>query len=218
MTGFLLGNDGGLYRYDLAGLSFTPLNSTISAAQFQAIGPHPSSASIALGGFQDNGTALFTNDPGWESVDTDDGGFTLFDPNDPAYAYHTYASPGGAPAIAASTDGGNTWNFAGPSNALGIIFGSDFANFYPSLAADPAVAHRVLFGAALSTYVSRDGMFTGDCRATSTPKIPRKTSNSRPPTIHGPGRCRSRKSASAFSSSIRRMPIVQTDPDVREAR
>jgi len=160
MSGFILGNDGGVYRYNSGARSFTALNSTISVGQMQAIGPHPTAPAIALGGFQDNGTVRFSGSPGWDAVDTGDGGFTLFDPNDPAHAYHTYSSSGGTPAIANSTDGGNTWQFANPTNALDSIFGSDFANFYPPLAADPGVAHRVMFGAALDVYVSTDGMFT----------------------------------------------------------
>src|SRR5579875_1635658 len=89
MTWFLLGNDGGVYRYDSGAKTFTALNSTISASQMQAIGPHPSAPSKALGGFQDNGTVLFSGATGWAAMDTGDGGFTLFDPSDPSYAYHT---------------------------------------------------------------------------------------------------------------------------------
>jgi Transmembrane protein 131-like N-terminal len=160
MTGFLLGNDGGVYRYDNDTGAFTGLNSTISVGQMQAIGPHPTAPDRALGGFQDNGTQLFTGSAGWNMVDGGDGGFTWFDPGDPSFAYHTYASPGGLPEIAASTDGGINWQSVSPTNALNAIIGFDFVNFYPPLAVDPAVPYRVLFGGALSVYVSTDGMFT----------------------------------------------------------
>lgn len=53
----LLGNDGGLYKFTNAG-GFTGLNSDISAAQIQGIGPHPSDENKLLAGFQDNGTEL----------------------------------------------------------------------------------------------------------------------------------------------------------------
>ncbi|HUY19240.1 MAG TPA: choice-of-anchor D domain-containing protein [Candidatus Binataceae bacterium] len=166
MSGFLLGNDGGVYRYDSVANSFTGLNATLSLGQLQAIGPHPTLPSTALGGFQDNGTQLFTGTPGWQVVDGTDGGFTLFDPSDPTYAYHTYASPNALPAIAASTDGGASWQWLGPTNALTAILGFDFVNFYPPLAVDPAVPHRVLFGGALSIYVSTDGMFSWQLQGT----------------------------------------------------
>ncbi len=159
-VGFLLGNDGGLFRYDGSAGSFTPLNASIAAAQLQSIAPHPSDAAIALAGLQDNGTQMFSGSIGWDAVDIADGGIAAFDPIDPSHAYHTYASTGGTPQIAASTDGGKSWDYTDPTNGIASVYGSDYFNFYPPLAADPGVAHRVLFGGTLATYVSTDGMFT----------------------------------------------------------
>ena len=80
---FYLGNDGGLYRFDVGTLAGPPLNSSISASQAQSVGPHPTNSSVVLAGFQDNGTALFNaaQPPAssWTEVDNLDGGFALFD-------------------------------------------------------------------------------------------------------------------------------------------
>jgi photosystem II stability/assembly factor-like uncharacterized protein len=55
-TGHLLdGDDGGIYRYDPGNNDWTDLNSNINSIQFSGIGLHPTNASIAIGGSQDNG-------------------------------------------------------------------------------------------------------------------------------------------------------------------
>ncbi|HZC46112.1 MAG TPA: hypothetical protein VE243_06525, partial [Candidatus Acidoferrum sp.] len=56
---FYLGNDGGLYRFDVGTLAWTALNASIGAAQVQSVGPHPTNSNVALAGFQDNGTARY---------------------------------------------------------------------------------------------------------------------------------------------------------------
>jgi hypothetical protein len=161
-----LGNDGGAFSFKLSQISggiasFTSLNATIGAAQIQGIGPHPTDDNKAIAGTQDNGTVLFTGSPGWESVETGDAGFALFDQSDPNFAYHTFASDP-LPELSMSTDGGNTWDSVDPTNSIDdlIFSGTDPGpGFYPPLASDPAVKHRVLFGTHF-IYVSTDGMST----------------------------------------------------------
>ena len=163
---FYLGNDGGLYRFDVGTLAWTPLNSSISASQAQSVGPHPTNSSVVLAGFQDNGTALFdAAEPpasSWTEVDNLDGGFALFDLVNPQCAYHTFATTSAGPWVASSSNGGATFTSAASSAALQTAMataGDRGAAYFPPLASDPAVAERVLFGAH-SVYVSSDAMAT----------------------------------------------------------
>ena len=163
---FYLGNDGGLYRFDAGTQGWATLNASISAAQAQSVGPHPTDSTVAIAGFQDNGTARFdaTQPPAssWTQVDNLDGGFALFDTVNPLFAYHTFATTAAGPWVSRSTDGGATFNSASSSAALQTAMataGDDGAAYFPPLASDPAVAQRVLFGAH-SVYVSNDGMAT----------------------------------------------------------
>ncbi|HZY58343.1 MAG TPA: hypothetical protein VFE56_01190, partial [Candidatus Binataceae bacterium] len=158
-----IGNDGGFYVYDLAGGNWTSFfankqNATISSGQIQGIGPHPTDNTKLLAGFQDNGTQLYTGSPGWNTVETGDGGFALFDGADPNFAYHTFATSGG-PQPSRSTDGGLFWNSNDPPRELHKVSVGDAFGFYPPLAADPASAARVLIGGHL-IYVSTDGMLS----------------------------------------------------------
>ena len=122
-------------------------------------------------------------------VETGDGGFALFDQIDPNFVYHDFATAQTAtsgadisiaaagpaaeptptpepvpdrttPHVSTSTDGGMTWNTTGPTSALKkAINATGVTTFFPPLAADPVIPHRVLFGAH-SVFVSTDGMFT----------------------------------------------------------
>jgi hypothetical protein len=163
---FYLGNDGGLYRYDAGSLTFAALNASISAAQAQSVGPHPSNSTIVLGSYQDNGTALYNAaEPpasSWTEVDNLDGGLALFDIVNPQFAYHTFATSSVGPWVARSTNGAASFSSASSSAALQTAMATTAdrgAAYYPPLASDPAVAERVLFGAH-SVYVSSDGMET----------------------------------------------------------
>ncbi len=163
---FYLGNDGGLYRYDAGSLTFAALNASISAAQAQSVGPHPSNSTVVLASYQDNGTALYNAaEPpasSWSEVDNLDGGLALFDIVNPQFAYHTFATTSVGPWVARSTNGGASFSSASSSVALQAAMATTAdrgAVYYPPLASDPAVAERVLFGAH-SIYVSNDGMAT----------------------------------------------------------
>ena len=163
---FYLGNDGGLYRYDVGTLAWAALNASISTAQADSVGPHPTDSAVVISGFQDNGTGRFdaTQTPAssWTQVDNFDGGFALFDAVNPRFAYHTFATTTAGPWVSRSTDGGATFSSASSSAALQTVMttaGDAGAAYFPPLASDPAVAQRVLFGAH-SVYVSNDAMAT----------------------------------------------------------
>ena len=163
---FYLGNDGGLYRFATGAQTWTALNASLSVAQAQSVGPHPTNSSVMLAGFQDNGTARFdaTKPPAssWSQVDNLDGGFALFDTVNPLFAYHTFATTTVGPWVSRSTDGGVTFNSASSSAALQTAMataGDEGAAYFPPIASDPTVAEHVLFGAH-SVYVSNDAMAT----------------------------------------------------------
>ena len=161
-----VGNDGGAYSFKISQISggvagsFTDLNNTLPMGQIQGIGPHPTINTKLLAGFQDNGTLLDTGALGWNAVKTGDGGFSIFDHTNPNLAYGEFATSGGVPAIARSSDGGLTWDFTDPFTALRAVWtaaGDTGAAFYAPIAGDPGTAGRVLVGSQ-HIYVSTDGM------------------------------------------------------------
>jgi len=170
-----VGNDGGFYSYDLSKGVWTPLSYGFSAGQIQAIGPHPSDNTKLIAGFQDNGTQIYSGSQGWPvgggtemaggGTETGDGGFALFDAVDPNFVYHTFASVDqsgvASPFLSLSMNAGATWDTS-PTTAITAAMQTAKdagAAFYPPLAADPAIPHRVLVGAQ-SVYVSTDGMLS----------------------------------------------------------
>ncbi len=175
----LVGNDGGLYMFDpgTSTPTFTSLNQDINAAQIQGIGPHPTDSTKLIAGFQNHGTQIYHGlVSNWFAPDseTGDGGFALYDRVDPNFVYHDFSLDQLHSAlVSASTDGGQTWCSAPAASPAGCnVFGNQWSPalrtlinavadpgpaFYPPLAVDPTVAHRVWFGSH-SIYVSTDGM------------------------------------------------------------
>ena len=160
---FYLGNDGGAFHFASPGGSWSGLNASIGAEEVQSVGPHPTDSALVLAGMSDNGTGLGNSAmplaAAWGQVDTLDGAFAIFDPENPSLAYHVFATTSAGPAIAQSADGGTSWTSAAPTAALRAALaanGDAGAGFYPPLAADPAQSGRIMFGAH-SVYVSGDG-------------------------------------------------------------
>ena len=179
----LVGTDGGLFRFDpTQGTSptFVSLNQQINASLIQGIGVHPTDTTKLVAGFQSNGTQVYGgNLATWTAPDseTGDGGFAFFDPSAPSFLYHTFSldevgQPANQALISVSSDGGVTWcsNPTGvsPCNVQDMEWSQALIDqitgandpgpvYYPPIAVDPAVAHRVLF-AASSIYESTDAM------------------------------------------------------------
>jgi hypothetical protein len=175
----LVANDGGLFMFDptQATPTFTSLNQMIDASQIQGIGPHPTDQTKLVAGFQSNGTQLYSGSvSGWVAPDTEtgDGGFAFYDPSDANFLYHDFSLDQITGAlISTSSDGGVTWCTAPDANIPAcnvlddewtlaledqLILADDPGPvYYPALAVDPSVKHRVWFGAH-SIYVSTDGM------------------------------------------------------------
>ncbi len=88
------GNDGGLWRSDDGGASWTDLNTNLAITQFQSVALHPSDTSKILGGTQDNGTDLHdpnvATPPAWFHSDDGDGGQSLIDQANADVYLHTY--------------------------------------------------------------------------------------------------------------------------------
>jgi len=138
----LLGNDGGIWRYDPTGPSWTNLNGNLTTIQFTQIGLHPTSSSTVIGGSQDNGTEAYSGTVVWTEDDGGDGGYTAISQTTGSPVgsrwYHTYA--GGA-SFERSDNSGVSW--ADKSAGISALFGADF---YPPFLVDPANGDHVLYG------------------------------------------------------------------------
>jgi hypothetical protein len=138
-----LGSDGGIFRYNPTGPSWTDLNSDLNTIQFTGIGLHPTSLDTVVGGSQDNGTELYSDSLVWNEVDGGDGGFAQIAPTDSTrcYAIHPVGSFGPADFFRRSDDGCSSWY----SVSSGLTFNSD-GDFYPPFVVDPTNADHVLLG------------------------------------------------------------------------
>ncbi len=109
------GNDGGIWRSNDGGQTWTSLNNrTFVATQFQSVASHATERFFLIGGTQDNGTEILEpNDnsqrpyDGWRNADFGDGGYARIDQTstDPenVVLYHTYFNQTNAQAIARVT-------------------------------------------------------------------------------------------------------------------
>ncbi len=123
------GNDGGIFRSDDGGQTWTSLNNrTFVATQFQSIASHPTERFFLLGGTQDNGTELLQPTPfsqlpydGWKNADFGDGGYARIDQTATdttnVVMYHTYFNQSNAQGIARVTTAAaarkGNWSFFG---------------------------------------------------------------------------------------------------------
>src|ERR1035438_3748744 len=139
----LLGNDGGLWRFDPAGPSWTNLNGTLNTIQFTGIGVHPTNNQIVVGGSQDNGTELTSSSATWNSTDGGDGGYSQISQTNGliCYSNHPIGSFGSTAFFRVSTDGCSTFAARTPT-----ISNSSLFNFYAPIFVDPLNGNRVFLG------------------------------------------------------------------------
>lgn len=151
----LNGNDGGIWRLEnpntapntynpsTSTVSWSNLNTTLAITQFTGIALHPTDATVAYGGSQDNGTEKMTGSTQWTQVRPGDGGFTRVDQTNPQTVYHEYykAVVNGAASLERSDDGGATWT--GKDTGINP---NDPAAFYVPYVLDPANQSRVVYG------------------------------------------------------------------------
>lgn len=152
------GSDGGIYRSDNAGATWTSLsNSTFSATQFMSIAIHPSDPNFTIGGTQDNGTEMLRFDGTWTRTDYGDGGYAAIDQSSSAAGatmYHTYYNSNGAGgsvvgyAFSEDTNAFENWTFrgcqiAGTGNGITC---TDSVLFYAPLETGPGTPNTVYYG------------------------------------------------------------------------
>ncbi len=154
-----LGTDGGIYRSNDAGVTFTNLNNTtMFATQFVGMDVHPTDPNFTLAGTQDNGTNLFQPTATWFRADFGDGGYAVIDQNSPDVVnttmYHTYFNQTNAMGYARvmntanATDG--NWDFFGcgfgGSIPNGMTCAATAINFYPPMERGPGNPNTLYFG------------------------------------------------------------------------
>lgn len=132
----LLGNDGGIWRYESVTPSWTDLNGNLNTIQFTGIDLHPTNPLIAGGGSQDNGTEKFTGSLLWSEVIGGDGGVFHISQTTPTRWYHTFAGA----SFQRSDDSGATW----ADKTAGWI--SESSNFYQPFNVDPSNGDHLLTG------------------------------------------------------------------------
>jgi autotransporter-associated beta strand protein len=113
----ILGNDGGVWRWDNGAGSWTDINGNLAITTFNGIAQNPTDPTIAFGGSQDNGTERFGGSQAWTFVDNGDGGLVHVDPNNPNNVYHVLNG-----ALYRSTTGGGLGSFTSILGVGGIYF------------------------------------------------------------------------------------------------
>ncbi|GJM08212.1 MAG: hypothetical protein DHS20C11_04880 [Lysobacteraceae bacterium] len=130
-----VGNDGGVWRSDDRADTWVNTNSTLQVTQNYQIAVNPSDNQQVMGGTQDNGTV--SRDIGtdqWPQIVAGDGGFLMFDFDNPNRRYTTYVYL----AIYRLT-GGSFSEITGP-------WGADPKRFIAPLVMDPSNANTLLGG------------------------------------------------------------------------
>ncbi len=112
---YWVGTDGGIWRSDNAGSSFTNLNSNLNVTQFYDIAVDPRNADTVYGGAQDNSSARRTANDGktWRlTYASGDGFMNVIDEDNPNIVFQTSYPNGGLPWIVRSTSGGAPGSFS----------------------------------------------------------------------------------------------------------
>ncbi len=128
-------DDGGVYRYDAKGGTWTDINGNLATNTVNGVAVDPNNPNFALEGSQDNGVALYSGNPAWNFLFVyGDGGLVRIDPQNPNNLYEVknggiYKSTKGA----ATT--GSDWTQILQLNAQ-----------YPYFVLDPVNPQRLLVG------------------------------------------------------------------------
>lgn len=110
---YWVGTDGGLWRTDNGGTSFTNLNSNLHIAQFYDVAVHPGSTMAVWGGAQDNSSSGRFGSQQWSTtIVTGDGFMNLVDPGNTSIVFQTSYPSGGLPSVVRSTTGGGPSTFS----------------------------------------------------------------------------------------------------------
>ena len=164
------GNDGGVWRSDDRGDSWTALNTNIAITQFQGVSTHPQDRGVVLGGTQDNGTNILNQalqpPPAWFHADFGDGGQSLIDQSRPSTMFHTYFNQafnfmGPARTDNGGADGPGSWPFVGAYYGYGPQYYNGMdptepVSFYAPLAQHPAHSPNAVYFGSNRLYRSSD--------------------------------------------------------------
>lgn len=142
------GNDGGLYRSDDRGITFTHCNNGLVITEFEYLAQHPGSAHLLLGGTQDNGTERYTGSSIWEHAQDGDGGDVGMNRADPNIAFHTFY--GMSPQRSSSAGAWGTWTDITPPVPDG-----EGSLFYPPFETSATNGTTIAIGGD-ALYVSRN--------------------------------------------------------------
>ncbi|HPI19430.1 MAG TPA: T9SS type A sorting domain-containing protein [Candidatus Kapabacteria bacterium] len=85
-----LGNDGGMYASNNAGVTWADVNNGLEITQFYAMAIDKSKKNMNYGGTQDNGTVGNTSNTTWGNVAGGDGFSVIVDPDNPDLIYGEY--------------------------------------------------------------------------------------------------------------------------------
>ncbi len=142
------GNDGGIWRLDnptVGSIHWTDLNGNLNITEFTGTALDPTTATVAYGGSQDNGTEKYTGATAWNLSFGGDGGFVRVNPTN---HLNLYTENFGI-SLQRSTDGGATW-----TDVSGGITGTapqdnnpiGEASFYIPYVLDPTNPSRIVLG------------------------------------------------------------------------
>lgn len=114
---FWVGGDGGLWRSDDDGGTFSNLNANLEITQFYDIAIDPSDPSRVYGGAQDNSSSLRDGDDLWNVTEvTGDGFMNAVDAHDTRRVFQTSYPNGGAMIILSTSQGApNTFQWVNQS-------------------------------------------------------------------------------------------------------
>jgi len=143
-----VGNDGGLFRTDDAGVHWSDCNNGLVISEFEYLAHDPGSSQWLIGGTQDNGTDRRTGAPIWEHVADGDGGGCGVNVGNPNIVFHTFYYM----SLERSTTKGdwNSWTSIDPPapSAEGSLF-------YPPFRCGLKPGNTIAMGGD-AVYVSRD--------------------------------------------------------------
>jgi hypothetical protein len=153
---FWVGGDGGLWRTDDGGTSFSNLNANLNITQFYDIEIHPSDAAILYGGSQDNSSSASFADTMWDTtIVTGDGFMNVVDPADPDTVIQSSYPYDGYPNLFYSHAGGAPGSFT-------WLPVSGLTQYEPWPWVTPLVAEDVGSGVETSLFVASSHVYRSD--------------------------------------------------------
>lgn len=134
---FYVFGDSGVFRSSDSGRTFVGLNQTLGVTLLQSVALHPTDPGQAVGGTQDNGTALYTGALRWEQGRAGDSGAVFYDRLNPQTIYTVARRH----SLRRSVDGGRSFQLI--ANGLEP---TDRVQFYPPFLPDPQQPTTLYFG------------------------------------------------------------------------